>query len=415
MLIWETTALVMLLLLSGFFSGVEVALISVSKIELRTWVRQRKKGAKALRELKARPKSMIITILIGNNIVNITASALATIIATRLFGNSGAGIAIGVMTFLVLLFGEITPKAFATTHYEQISLIIARPILYLRNILWPLVRLFFHISNWMLKIFGGHTHKEQGLTEQQLKMVFDMGAEENIIDEDERTILKNVLRFDDVSAREVMTPKALMLNLDGNKTVKDSISAIATSSFSRFPLYDQKYDNIIGIIHIKDVLESIDRHEEDSKLREIAVKPLFIDSRMKLNDIFKIFQESHTHLAIVATKKKRVLGLITNEDLLEEIVGEIIDESDVNPNRIMRLDKHKILADGDTSPQYLKNFFQLNIPLKFETLSEYLLNRTKKVTEREEILKIGNIVYKIEEIGEGHIERVIIEKIEQEK
>ncbi len=410
MFIVSIILLVFLLLLSAFFSGVEVALVSISDIELRTWVKQRKPGSKSLQILKSNPKSMIITILIGNNIVNIAATAIATILATDLFGNAGAGIAVGVMTFLVLIFGEITPKAYCTTHYEQVSLLIAKPILILKTILWPFVYAFRWISNQMIGLFGGDS-KKKTITQAQLRVALDISAEENVIDKDEKRMLKKVLRFDDVSANEVMTAKKDVFFLDANMQIKHVIPIVSKSLYSRFPLYENKMSNIVGIVHLKDILEAIAENEQNLKIREIAVMPLFIPDTLMINDIFKKFQETHRHIAIVVDKKRTVMGLVTIEDLLEEIVGEIIDESDVSPNNIMRLDKKTILVDGETPPRYLKSFFRINIPKKFDNVSDYLINKCRGLPARGLEIKIGKVNYKIEEVGEDHIERVVIRKL----
>ncbi|MBU2443638.1 MAG: hemolysin family protein, partial [Nanoarchaeota archaeon] len=285
MLFWTIFLLIILLLLSAFFSGVEVALVSVSRLKLRTLIKQKKSGAIALEELKKDPRKMIITILIGNNIVNISASVLASVVAISLFGSTGAGIAIGVMTFLVLVIGEITPKAYATTHYENIALNVAKPILILSKILSPIVIFLEWIAHMLLKTFGGHKKKKLRLTEEELKMAFDMGFEDKTIDKDEKKLLKNVLKFDDIAAKEVMTPNKEMFCLNGDMKVKEAVPLVAGSLYSRIPLYEKSINKIIGVVNIKDIFEAVNDKDHDLKLREIGVNPLFIQSNLMLDDI----------------------------------------------------------------------------------------------------------------------------------
>jgi len=410
MLVWQIILLIILLFFSAFFSGVEVALVSLDQIKLRSLLKKKRKGSKAVSKLKKNPQRMIITILIGNNVVNISASVLATIIATDLFGSSGAGIAVGVMTFLVLVFGEITPKSYAATHAEKISLLVARPLLLLQRVLYPFVVAFEWMTNKAIKVFGEEEKKNALLTEEELKIAIELGAEENAIEQNEKKLLKNVLEFNDITAKEVMTERQNMSCLDANMKVKDAIPIIAESPFSRTPLFLGSLDNIVGVIHTKDVLEAINEKEEEFALRDIAVKPFFVHEKVIIDDLFKMFQERHTHIAIVIGDNGKTVGMVTIEDLLEELVGEIIDESDVTPNKIMRIDRSTILVDGETPPIYVNSFFQTNIDEKYETISNFLVDKYKQMPPRGHEIKIGNHLYLIEEVTENHIERILIKK-----
>ncbi|NQU98608.1 HlyC/CorC family transporter [Candidatus Woesearchaeota archaeon] len=409
-MLWQIISLIVLLFLSGLFSGSEVALVSLSKIQLRTLLKQKRKGSKAVEKLKDNPQRMIITILIGNNLVNIGASVLATLVATDLFGSSGAGIAIGAMTFLVLVFGEITPKSYAATHADKVSLIMGEPLWILSRILYPLVKLFEWITHSTLVLFGVSKKVAETMTEDDLKTAIDIGAEEKSIEQDEKELLKKVFEFNDITAKEVMTRRHNMFCLDANMKVKDAIEAIADSPFSRTPLFLGSLDNIVGVVHTKDVLEAITDDEEDLPLREIGVKPFFIHEKTIIDDLFKMFQERHTHIALVVGEDGKTVGLVTIEDLLEELVGEIIDESDVTPNKIMRVDKNIILVDGETSPKYVNSFFQTDLDTKHDTVSDLLIDEFKKVPPRGQEIKINNHIYFIEEVGEEHIERIKVRK-----
>lgn len=402
--------LAVLLVFSGFFSGVEVALVSLNDLKIRNLLKQKRKGAEDVRKLKKKPQRMIITILIGNNIVNISASVLASIIATELFGSSGAGIAIGVMTFLVLVFGEIMPKAYASLHAENISLKVARPLLILQKALYPFVLFFERITKSGLKLFGGEPESKALITEEELKTAFEVGAEEQVIEEGEKELLHNVLQFNDITAKEVMTVKSKVFSLNASMKVEKAIPLVAKSPFSRIPLFESSKEDIVGVIHTKDVVEAVYENEHDFELKEIAVKPYTVKEDIIIDKLFKLFQKNHLHIAIVIDEDDDFIGIVTLEDLLEEIVGEIIDESDVTPERIMRIDKNTVLVDGETEPSYVNSFFNVKIPLKYEDVSSYLLDKLGKKPKRGKKIKIDGKTFIVEELGEDHIERVVIKK-----
>ncbi|MFH1590023.1 MAG: hemolysin family protein [archaeon] len=412
MIVWQIILLIFLLILSGLFSGAEVALVSLGQIRLRSLLKKKRKGALAVKKLKNNPQRMIITILIGNNVANIGASVLATLITTDLFGSNGAGIAVGVMTFLVLVFGEITPKSYAAAHAENVSFMVAKPIWILGKILLPVIVVFEWITNTSLKMFG-QPKKRKLLTEDDIKIAIDIGVEEKSIEKDEREMMNNVLDFNDISAHEVMTKKKDMFCLDANMKVKDSFSAIAKSPYSRIPLFKGSLDKIVGVIHLKDLIEAVNEKEGELPLMDIAVRPLFVDENILLDDLFKLFQERHTHIAIVRDDNKKIVGLVTIENLLEELVGEIIDESDVNPHRIMRINKNTILVDGETSPKYVNSFFQTNIDENYKTMHDFLVDQFKGMPKRRQEIKVRNHSYLIEEVGEDHIERILIRKMKK--
>ncbi|MBU0472182.1 MAG: hemolysin family protein [Nanoarchaeota archaeon] len=411
MIIWQVILLIFLLLLSAVFSGAEVALLSLGPIKLRSMIRKRIKGAKSVKELKKESQKMIITILIGNNLVNVASSVLATIISTDLFGSKGVGIAIGAMTFLVLIFGEITPKSYASSHPDKVALWVAKPLLILQEILLPLVNFFEWLSAVALRLFGKPPKKKKILTEDDLKIAIDIGAEEKSIEQNEKQLLKNVLEFNDITANEVMIPRQKMFCLDANLKVSEAMETVADSPYSRIPLYMGSLNNIVGIIHTKDVLEALTDNEAYLPLKDIAVKPFFIHEKTVIDDLFKMFQERHCHIAIVIGDNGKTVGLITIEDLLEELVGEIIDESDVNPNRIMRINKQTILVDGETTSKYLNSFFNMSIDEKYETVSDFLIRKFRGMPGRGQMLKIKKHSFFIEEVGEEHIERVKVKRL----
>lgn len=396
--------LVILLLLSAFFSSSETALFSLSMIQARTLLNQKKKGAKTLYKLKQNPKRLIVTILLGNNLVNIGASVLATVISTNLFGSKGAGIAVGIMTFLILVFGEIIPKSIATTTAEKLSLVVAKPILFFMYLLWPLVWLFEQVA----KISGP---TKALVSEEQIKTMATMGLEAGILKKEEKEIIEKAVEFADVTAEDVMTPRVDMFVLDGNLNLDDALSSITKSPFSRIPVYLGNKDNIIGVLYAKDVLKHIAESREMIKLKELAKKPFFVPEQMPIDKLFKEFQKKHIQIAIVVDEHGGVVGLATMEDLLEELVGEIIDETDISKELIMRLDKKTILVDGDTEIDAINNFFNVKIPGKgTDTISAVILDKIGRIPQKDEKINIGNLTLTIKNVTDREIKKVKIEK-----
>ena len=254
----QIITLVVLIIFSAFFSGVETALASINNIKANTLLKQKKRGSEALYRLKQDPHKIIITILIMNNVINIGAASLATVAFTELLGSSGVGIATGVMTFLVLVFGEITPKTLAVQNAEAISLVVARPIELLSKLLTPLVWFFGVISKFMLKILG--SKDAPGLSEEEVKTIVTMGAEQGVLNKEAANIMQNVLEFESTKVNEVMTPKNDMSMIDADKKLKDVFEFIVKTPYSRYPIYSKRKDNIIGVIDVDDFLREVKKN-----------------------------------------------------------------------------------------------------------------------------------------------------------
>ena len=401
----EYIILIILILFSAFFSSSETALFSLSEVKVRTMLEQKRKGAGVLYKLKRNPEKLIVTILLGNNVVNIAASALATIISTNLFGSFGVGVAIGVMTFLILVFGEIIPKSVALAKAEKLALLVSKPILFLMYLLWPLVWFFGQIA----KLTGSFKILISG---KEIKTTAIMGLESGSIKKEEEKIIERAVEFGDISAEDVMTPRVDMFCLDGNLPLIKALVNIVGSPFSRIPVYSENKDNIIGVLYVKDVLRRIaGKDENDILLTQLARKPFIIPEKIAINKLFKEFQVKHIHIAIAVDEYGGVVGLVTMEDLLEELVGEIIDESDLNKELIMRLNKKTILVDGDTEIDDINDFFNVKLPGKMtDTISAVILEKLQKIPQKDEKIKINNLILTIEEATAKEIKKVKIEK-----
>lgn len=319
-------ALAILIALSGFFSGVEVALVSVSRLKVKELAKRGRRGSSSLEKLKKNPSRMLTTILVGNNIVNIAASAIATYIATGYFGSAGVGIATGAMTFLILVFGEITPKTYASTHNIRLALAVAPAILNLERIINPLVVLFESMTRLLTGIYGGPD--KPLLTEKELKNIIEVGYEERILDDKDREIIEGAIEFDDIPVERIMTPIKKVKYLNEDTPVTDAVKYTNKTRFSRFPV-DNSADGLsfIGVVHLKDLLRNSGR-DNHVNVGKIMRRPYYTSSETRINHLLKQMQARKQHMAIVKNPWGDVVGVVTLENILEEIVGEIVDETD---------------------------------------------------------------------------------------
>jgi len=319
--------LVILVFLSAFFSGVETAFVSLSRYRLEYLVDKKVQNAKLVKKLKGNYSKLIITLLIGNNIVNISASALATIVAVDLFGSLGMGVAIGIMTFIILVIGEIFPKNIAMTYNELICLKTVKIINLLQIILYPFVWFFEKMTYLVCKVCKIKVNKKEIVTEEEIKSIINLGHLHGEIEEDEKQMIHNLFRFSDMKAHEAMTPLKNVVYVDEHDLIKKVLPIIVKSGFSRIPIFSNK--EVVGVLYVKEILKLVQKKKLNIRVCEIMHPPLFIKKNMLLDDIFRLFEKERPLIAIVKDRKK-VLGIITMEDLLEQIVGPIYDESDVN-------------------------------------------------------------------------------------
>ena len=396
---------VILIILSGFFSSSETALFSLDKARLRTLVKQKVRGAKILAYLRKNPRRLIITILIGNNIVNIAASVLATTIGIKYFGSKGVGIAFGLTTFLILLFGEILPKSMAASRPTAISLSVGGPLKIIGWVLWPIIFLFEKAA----KIVGpGEKHQ---ITEEEIRAIAEMGVEAGTIEKKEEEIIEKAFRFTDITADDVMTPRTKMFRLNGELTLEDAIGAIRQAPYSRIPVFEKVPENITGILYAKDILNYPFEKLSQIYVRDIVKEPYFIPEQKPVDDLLKEFQGRAAHIAIVVNEYGEVVGLVTLEDLIEELLGEIIDEKDVNRILIKRIAKNAILVDGATEIGKINDFFNIELPGKETyTITSLVFEKLGRIPPPGEKLKIDNLELEIAEATKKTILKVKISK-----
>lgn len=321
--------LFVLLLLSGFFSGSETALVGIGKIRARALLKRGVKGAETIDKLVREPEAMLTTVLIGNNIVNIAAAAIATSIAIDLFGSYGVAIATGVMTLLILTFAEIMPKTIAVHHAERISIMVSKPMKIMAFVFQPFIKVSSLITSAFERLLGMKLHRKRLMTEEEVETILDIGEEEGAIEEDEKEMMMGVLKLDEIVVTSVMTPKEEMVCQDLNQTVDSAVELIKRSGYSRIPVFKNTKDNIVGILYAKDLLITTIADEGSVSLKGLMKTPHFVPETKRVDDLLTEFQRGKFHIAIVVDAAGRTKGLVSLEDLLEVIVGSIYDEYDM--------------------------------------------------------------------------------------
>ncbi|MFW6140947.1 MAG: CNNM domain-containing protein [Candidatus Saliniplasma sp.] len=325
MLIIYLVSLAVLVYLSGRFSGSETALTSLSKMDLAHMRVDNKKNAEIIYKLKSDMDKTIITILIGNNLVNVTASAIATVMAYDLIGSWGVSLTVGILTIVLLIFGEITPKGFAIKNNKHFSIINAKLIYYLSIILNPLILLLDNTSDFLIDLFGGKTKDEDiEVTESDVRKLASILEREGVIKEIEKDILHQVFWFGDVKVKDVKVPKEDTFVIDEKLSVDEGKEFIKEHGFTRIPVTKHESNEVIGILYSKDLLSISGAQIGDF----IGEDPFYVSNKDEITDVFEIMRRNRIHMAIVVDEKGKFDGVITLEDILEELLGEIYDEFD---------------------------------------------------------------------------------------
>lgn len=403
----EYGILLVLLAFSAFFSGVETALMSMNSAKVNAALKQKLRGAEALHRLKQDPSRLITLILIVNNLVNISAASFATVIFTDLFGSKGVGIATGVMTFLILVFGEITPKTFAAQNAKAFSLIAARPLELLSYVLKPFISFFAMISNLMLRVIG--SKGEAHLSEEEIRSIVTLGMREGILSREAANLMHNVMAFENIKVSDIMTSAEYMVSLQANKKLSAALPTIIKSRFSRFPVFGRK--KIVGILEVDDILKYVKSKRLSVLVRKMVRKPLFVSKNKKISELLTHFETKNDHMAIVRNRSK-VVGLVTVEDILEEIVGDIFDKSQRSSVYLKRVNPKLIRADARVSIEKINQVLHLGLKAEhFETLAGFIKHKFKKLPKKGEKIKLNNVTLIVDKVTKKGIKSVKIIKL----
>ena len=399
--------LIVLLALSGFFSSAETSMVSVSKIRLRTLEEEGdKKAALALKILENQSK-MLSAILIGNNLVNTSAASIASLIAYS-FGGAAVSIATFIITFLILVFGEITPKTWATINADKLAIAYAPAVSLLMKILTPVIWFVNLFSSAILKLMGiKDSDKNQSMTESELRTIVDVSHEEGVIEEDEKDMINKVFDLGDAKAKEVMVPRVHVVMAEENCTYKDLLAIFREEKFTRIPIYKEKIDNIVGIVNMKDLLMYDDFSHFD--IKKILRKPKFTYENKKVSELLMEMKESTFNLAIVMDEYGEFSGIVTLEDIIEEIVGDVQDEYDAHEEEnIVKLNNQTYDVKGYLSLHDLNDYLDLDLDSEdFDSIGGLVIDTLGRLpqTNDETILPNG-IRIKVLKVEKNRIESV---------
>ncbi|MGL5245028.1 MAG: HlyC/CorC family transporter [Sarcina sp.] len=399
-----------LLFLSGLFSASETALMSLSKIRVRHMVDEKVKGAKLVERLLEDPNKLLGAILIGNNIVNIGASALATSLATQLIsGESGVAVATGVMTVLVLIFGEITPKSLAKQNSEKVSLKVSKFINLVVIIFKPFVWLFTKISSVFIKLLGGDVNKSQPfITEEELKTMVGVSEEEGVLEVGEKEMIFNVFEFGDLQVKDIMVQRVDIIAVSNTESYEDVLEVIKREQFSRIPVYNESIDDIVGILNVKDLI-LMDEDKSKFTVEKYMREPYYTFEFKKITELFNEMKKNRNHIAVVLDEYGGTVGIVTIEDLIEEIVGDIEDEYDDNESEIEVVKEDEYVVDGSMKLNELSEMIGVNMESEeFDSIGGFVIGLLGRMPELNEQVEDSNIKFIVEEIEKNRIKKVRI-------
>jgi len=399
--------LIGLIFVSAIFSGTETAMMAVNMIKIRSLLKQKRKGAEALFRLKQNPHRLIITLMIGNNIANVGAASIATVLFTDLFGSKGVGMATGIMTFFILVFGEITPKTFCAQNAERISLLMARPIEFLSKILTPIVKVLEYITRGITRLLG--SKKEKELSEEEMKTMVTMGREEGILTREAADMMQNVLEFEGTNVTDIMVPKTSIEMVDANAKLKDVVDHVVKTPFSRYPAYSENKDKVIGILDVDDVLTYVKNNKLNVKVKDITRKAFFVPETKEIDDLLTEFEGKDIPLAIIVDEYGNVSGLVAVEDILEEIVGDIFDKSKRESVYIKRVNDRLIRVDAKASIEEINKILHLGLKEKhFNTMAGFIEHKLGRIPKKGEKIELKKVTIEVDEVTKQEIKSVKI-------
>jgi len=381
-MILQIIILVVLILFSGFFSSAETAFFSISRTRARHLAKNEGPPFELIWKMKENPHRLLSTVLVGNNLVNISAAALATSITMEVFSNYAVSAATGIMTLLILVFGEVLPKSIATRNNVLIARLTIYPIYGLSLLFYPIL-LFL---DFIPKLTGKMT-KSPGLTEEELITFVEAVEEEGRIKEEEKELIHNIFELDDTNASEIMTPRADMFVIEADKPLE--LEKILQAGYTRIPVIEGSIDQVIGILNIKDLFLYQARCDASIDIRKIMRAPYFVPEHKKLDRLLQQFRKRKDHMAIVVDEYGGVAGLVTLEDALEELVGEISDETDVEDTHVLKLSENEWIVKGKTEVDEVNDAVGMKIPdsSEYDTFSGFILDLTGRIPkEKEEIV-----------------------------
>lgn len=420
-MISQLLILLILILLNAYFAASEIAFISLNDAKIEKQAKEGNKKAKQIEKMLKNPSKFLATIQIGITLAGFLSSAFASdafanilapmlnnifpMISVEIFKGISIVIITIILSFFTLVFGELVPKRMAMKYYEKIAYGTIGVIRVISIITAPFVKILTTVTNFVSKIFGVSESEEEIVTEEEIKMMIDEGEEKGTIQEDEKEMIHNIFEFNDITVSEVMTHRTDVYAVDINSDIDDILKELGEYKYSRIPVYDEEIDDIKGILFIKDLLKYVNS-KKNVKIKNIMREAYFVSENKPINELFKDLQKNKMQMAIVIDEYGGTAGVVTMEDLLEEIVGNIFDEYDEVENEYEKIDDNTFLLSGSISISELKKIMQVDIKEgDYDTLSGYLLELLGRVPKDDEkpTIETDKVVYKIEEYEEKRI------------
>lgn len=412
------TAFVILLGFSAFFSGSEISFFSLLQSDIDSFQSSSKRKEQRVAKLMTQPRQLLITIIIGNTVVNITIASLAAILTTQFcikFNfNPEIGILLNivVVTLVLLIVSEVMPKVIAVRNPRSFSCVVSGVLTAIFYLFFPISLVLTRFTRFVQHSMGFSAERTQ-LSEEELKTLVDVGAEQGTLEKDEKEMIHSIFEFGETTVKEIMVPRTDMVCIEANATLSQIMELVKTKLLSRIPVYEDRIDNIIGILYVKDLLPLLGRRKKERlDLKKLVRPPYFIPEQKKIDDLLRHFQKERIHMALVVDEYGGVAGLVTLEDVIEEIVGEIQDEHDKESPLYHKIDKNTFVVDGRMSLEEINDEFHLNLPTEegVETVGGFLLNILGTLPEEKETTRYGKYQFVVEKIAKNRILKVRIEK-----
>lgn len=417
--IMNIISLIILLILSSLFSCSETAFLSVSKIKIRTLAEEGNKKAKLVESLLDNQDRLLSAILVGNNLVNIGASSLTTATIMAIFGDGAQTVAIatGVVTLCILIFGEITPKSLATQNADKLVFALAPFIRFVCIITKPVVFVLNIITGFIIKLLSGNQEHGPSLTEEELKTIVTVGHEEGVLEKEEKEMIHNVFEFGETEIKEIMTPRIHVESLPEDCTYDELMNVYHDAQYSRYPIHDESFDEIIGVLNMKDLL-FIDIDKEHFDVKKYMRETFVVYEFNQVNDVFASMRKEHATLAIVLDEYGVMSGIVTFEDIVEEIVGEIDDEYDDTSDDIVKINDHEYLVDGSLNLNEVNDEIDTHFESEdFESIGGLVLGEFSGVPKIKDKIEFPGVTIIIEKMHKNRIEllRLIIHEMKEEE
>ena len=404
--ILQLVILVLLLSASAFFSSAETALMTSNKLRIRNLAENGDKRAEKVLEITANTDKMLSAILIGNNIVNLSASALSTTLTLKMFGSSLVGIATGILTFLILVFGEITPKNVASKNAENIALKYIGIISVLVVILTPVIYVVNKVAGIVISLFVKNNDDNNMVTEDELRAMVEVSHEDGVIEKEEKKMIVNVVDFGDTVAGDIMLPRVDMVMVSVESSYEEILKIFREERYTRIPVYEESPDNVIGILNVKDFLLIEDK--ENFSVKEHLREPLYTYEYKKTSSLMVDMRKTGANIVIVLDEYGTTVGLITLEDMLEEIVGEIRDEFDAEEDEgITKISETEYLIDGSTNLDDVNDRIGLELSSEeYESIGGIIMEKLGRLPVEGEVITFDNIILTVKKMDHARIEKV---------